>query len=278
MLSGTSNQISGAVGSLDYSPAERRSLAKYSIYFKCAKCGVHCGNILKPMQASSEKSRSELQEAKTLVENQYKPSNNQGSSQPSSSKPTAAQSNVSHEDVPQTLPSTCASNSSNVSKSNLALETKNSYSLSTTHDLCATSSSACNLPMAPKEVSTTNENKVTLQGAIKPETSQSGDSKNEQHIFSTQEPNQPQTNGNPSCPTRSRIATSNSSAVLTQRQHPPQLNHPLPPSERRQQSDSIPLIVSAFVVFVAIIVLVLRRASMWDLGSSDELQKRLSQP
>ncbi|UJR27721.1 hypothetical protein I4U23_008998 [Adineta vaga] len=53
----------GALGSLDYSPEERKILAKKSVSYQCPKCGVMNSEILLPL---SEKSVDAQKEAKEL--------------------------------------------------------------------------------------------------------------------------------------------------------------------------------------------------------------------
>lgn len=56
----------GAIGSLDYSPEERKKLANRSKEWKCSTCGnINC--ILKPMTEETEESKRTSQEAKELA-------------------------------------------------------------------------------------------------------------------------------------------------------------------------------------------------------------------
>ncbi|XP_075410888.1 ubiquitin-conjugating enzyme E2 J1 [Tenrec ecaudatus] len=56
----------GAIGSLDYTPEERRALAKKSQDFCCEGCGSAMKNVLLPLTSGSESSQAD-QEAKELA-------------------------------------------------------------------------------------------------------------------------------------------------------------------------------------------------------------------
>ena len=60
---------------MDYTPEERTNLAKFSLYFKCPKCGIHCGDILKQREqltsSSSASTHKDLELAKSLAQKSF---------------------------------------------------------------------------------------------------------------------------------------------------------------------------------------------------------------
>lgn len=57
----------GALGSLDYTPEERKVLARRSKDFKCSECGC-VNNVLKPVTEASEKTRQEIKELASQID------------------------------------------------------------------------------------------------------------------------------------------------------------------------------------------------------------------
>nr|XP_045011488.1 ubiquitin-conjugating enzyme E2 J1 [Jaculus jaculus] len=100
----------GAIGSLDYTPEERRALAKKSQDFCCEGCGSTMKNVLLPLKSGSDSSQAD-QEAKELARQiSFKAEIN-------SSGKTIAESDLNHsfslnDDIPTTFQGATASTSS----------------------------------------------------------------------------------------------------------------------------------------------------------------------
>uniref|UniRef100_UPI00398E71C9 ubiquitin-conjugating enzyme E2 J1 n=1 Tax=Pristiophorus japonicus TaxID=55135 RepID=UPI00398E71C9 len=96
----------GAIGSLDYTPDERKALAKKSQDFNCENCGSHMRTALLPCTASSIPSLADVEAKELAKQISFKTETNSATSVVAEPSPALIKSENQDVEVPHQLPFT----------------------------------------------------------------------------------------------------------------------------------------------------------------------------
>jgi len=96
----------GTIGSLDYTPDERRGLARRSIDWGCPQCGVASGLLLPPSQEQNQEQKEEVEK---IVQSVAFKSEEEIAQQKKAAKPTEEAASVSAESVSSSTATSAAS-------------------------------------------------------------------------------------------------------------------------------------------------------------------------